>query len=164
MTATRRLPRRSAEEQARLEAMLREMFEHRLCFNEVLGFKVESLDPAAAAISFAMRPDLIGHYLHGRLHGGVISTALDTVGGLAVMVGDSRKVHQRNDRAGGATASAGSAPSTCAPITCTRASAKNLRPPAGLPVSAAASPRVQMTLENEAGLLIATGGGSYVIS
>ena len=53
MTATANLPRRSADEQARLESMLRDMFEHRICFNEVLGFHVESLDPGAAVISFA---------------------------------------------------------------------------------------------------------------
>ena len=50
------LPRRSPEEQARLEATLRDVFEHKLCFNELLGFKVESLDPAAPKISFVMRP------------------------------------------------------------------------------------------------------------
>ena len=78
------LPRRSADEQARLEASLRDVFEHKLCFNELLGFKVESLDPLEPKISFAMRKDLIGHFLHGRLHGGVIATVLDTVGGLVM--------------------------------------------------------------------------------
>ena len=84
-------PRRSAEEQARLESTLREVFEHKLCFNELLGFKVESLDPAAPSISFMMRKDLIGHYLHGRLHGGVIASVLDTVGGLAATVAIAEK-------------------------------------------------------------------------
>lgn len=37
-----------------------------------------------------MRPELIGHYLFGRLHGGVISSVLDVAGGLAVMMGISR--------------------------------------------------------------------------
>ena len=32
-----------------------------------------------------MRPELIGHHGHQRLHGGVISAALDAMGGLAVM-------------------------------------------------------------------------------
>ena len=85
------LPRRSAEEQARLETTLREVFEHKLCFNELLGFKVESLDPLEPKISFAMRKDLIGHFLHGRLHGGVIATVLDTVGGLAATVAIAEK-------------------------------------------------------------------------
>jgi len=32
-----------------------------------------------------MRPELIGHYAHHRMHGGVISAGLDAMGGLAVM-------------------------------------------------------------------------------
>jgi uncharacterized protein (TIGR00369 family) len=32
-----------------------------------------------------MRRELIGHYAHQRLHGGVISAGLDAMGGLAVM-------------------------------------------------------------------------------
>ena len=85
------IPRRSAEEQTRLETTLRDVFERKLCFNELLGFKVESLDPVAPQISFAMRKDLIGHFLHGRLHGGVIATVLDTVAGLAVTVAIAEK-------------------------------------------------------------------------
>ena len=70
MTATPSLPRRSAAEQARVETLLQEMFEHRIRFNEVLGLRVESFDPANPRLVFAMRPELVGHYLHGRLHGG----------------------------------------------------------------------------------------------
>jgi uncharacterized protein (TIGR00369 family) len=33
-----------------------------------------------------MRPELVGHYQHGRLHGGVISATLDAMAGLAIMV------------------------------------------------------------------------------
>ena len=32
-----------------------------------------------------MRPELIGHYAHQRLHGGVISATLDAMAGIAVM-------------------------------------------------------------------------------
>jgi uncharacterized protein (TIGR00369 family) len=32
-----------------------------------------------------MRPELIGHYAHQRLHGGVISAALDAMAGLSIM-------------------------------------------------------------------------------
>jgi len=83
--------RRSPEEQICLEAMLREMFEHRFRFNEVIGLQIESLDPASPRLSFDMKPELIGSYLHNRLHGGVIATALDTVGGFAVIVAVSEK-------------------------------------------------------------------------
>ena len=32
-----------------------------------------------------MRPELLGHFAHQRLHGGVISATLDAIAGLAVM-------------------------------------------------------------------------------
>ena len=38
-----------------------------------------------------MRPELVGHYLYGRLHGGVISATLDAMGGLALMVAIGEK-------------------------------------------------------------------------
>ncbi|MFZ4858856.1 MAG: hypothetical protein ACOYL3_20940 [Desulfuromonadaceae bacterium] len=38
-----------------------------------------------------MRPELLGSYVHKRLHGGVIATALDTVGGFAVAVAVAEK-------------------------------------------------------------------------
>ncbi|PXW97984.1 uncharacterized protein (TIGR00369 family) [Sphaerotilus hippei] len=79
-------PRRSAEEQARLEASLTELFEQRICFNQVLGLKVVSMDPARFSMRFDMRPDLVGHYLHGRLHGGVISAVLDATAGNALVL------------------------------------------------------------------------------
>lgn len=77
---------RDAAEQARLDAELTELFNRRIAFNELLGVQVDSLLPGAARLRFAMRPDLVGHYLYGRLHGGVISSVLDAVGGLALMV------------------------------------------------------------------------------
>jgi uncharacterized protein (TIGR00369 family) len=33
----------------------------------------------------AMKPELVGHHLFNRIHGGVISAGLDAMGGLAVM-------------------------------------------------------------------------------
>jgi uncharacterized protein (TIGR00369 family) len=33
-----------------------------------------------------MRPELVGHYAYGRLHGGVISASLDALAGMALMV------------------------------------------------------------------------------
>ena len=163
MTTTQPLPRRSAAEQARLETLLREVFEHKLCFNELLGFRVESLAIAAPKISFAMRKDLIGHYQHGRLHGGVIASVLDTVGGLAATVAIAEKFNsetseQVSHRFG-------------------RIGTIDLRTDylhQGIGKKFTATGRVtrlggriasvQMLLENEAGILIATGAGSYIIS
>jgi len=77
------LPARSAAEQQRLDQTLQELFEQRISFNTVIGLHIGP--DSLATLQFEMRPELIGHYLHGRLHGGVISTALDTVGSLALM-------------------------------------------------------------------------------
>jgi uncharacterized protein (TIGR00369 family) len=86
MTAAPDLPRRGADEQARLDAELTDLIEHRITFNQVLGLKVQQLLPQLL-LRFEMRPDLVGHAHYGRLHGGVISAALDGLGGGAIMVG-----------------------------------------------------------------------------
>ena len=78
--------RRSAAEQARFETELTELYEHRITFNQTLGLKVESAAAPAPRIRFEMRPELVGHYLYGRLHGGVIASALDVMGSFALMV------------------------------------------------------------------------------
>jgi len=76
---------RSSGEQALLEAAIRDLFEHKIVFNEFLGFTMGEYSPGKVNINFSMRPELIGHYMHGRLHGGVISSVLDAAGGLAVI-------------------------------------------------------------------------------
>jgi uncharacterized protein (TIGR00369 family) len=78
-------PRRSAAEQARLDAALTTLFEQQISFNQVLGLKFTGIGGKGPTLRFEMRPDLVGHQLSGRLHGGVISATLDAMGGLAVM-------------------------------------------------------------------------------
>jgi uncharacterized protein (TIGR00369 family) len=83
--------RRSAAEQQKLNATLTDLFEQRISFNQVLGLKVVTVDPARPTLRFDMRPELVGHYLYGRLHGGVISATLDAMGGFALMVAIAEK-------------------------------------------------------------------------
>lgn len=78
-------PHRSAAEQQRLDAELTDLVEHKITFNQVLGLRVRQLRPAFQ-VQFDMRPELVGHYHYGRLHGGVISAALDAMGGCALML------------------------------------------------------------------------------
>jgi len=78
---------RDPAEQEKITAAVIDMFEHKIRFNEFLGFEVGALTAEKVEISFAMRDELIGHFLFGRLHGGVISAVLDATGGLAVMWG-----------------------------------------------------------------------------
>jgi uncharacterized protein (TIGR00369 family) len=53
-----------------------------LPFNRHLGLKVDFLDIERAGFRFNMKNELIGNTVHGILHGGVISTVLDTTGGM----------------------------------------------------------------------------------
>jgi len=66
-------------------AGLATIFEERIAFNRVLGLRIDALEAEHVSGHLEMRPDLIGHYAHNRLHGGVISATLDAMGGLAVM-------------------------------------------------------------------------------
>ena len=66
-------------------AGLTALFEERIPFNHVLGLRIDTLAAEGVTGHLAMRPDLIGHYAHQRLHGGVISATLDAMAGLAVM-------------------------------------------------------------------------------
>ena len=64
---------------------LRFLFEERIAFNRVIGLRVGEITPQRVHGSLAMRPELIGHDAHHRLHGGVISATLDAMAGLAIM-------------------------------------------------------------------------------
>ena len=64
---------------------LRELFEERIAFNKLIGLRIGELTAEVAEGTLEMRPDLIGHYGHQRLHGGVISAALDAMAGVAIM-------------------------------------------------------------------------------
>lgn len=161
MTTAR--PPRSAEEQTELEAAFRELFEKLIAFNQLIGMKVVSMDATAPRIRFDMRPDLIGHFLFGRLHGGVISSVLDVTAGLALMCAIAEK--HRDETA----------------IQVMHRFAKFgtidlridfLRPGNGeFFIATARVTRLggrigstQMTLENDSGTLIATGSAAFVIS
>jgi uncharacterized protein (TIGR00369 family) len=66
-------------------AGLTTLFEERIPFNHLIGLRIDGLSATGVTGHLAMRPDLIGHYAHQRLHGGVISATLDAMAGLAVM-------------------------------------------------------------------------------
>lgn len=66
-------------------AGIKDIFEDKIVFNKLLGITIEQLAPDSVSARIAMRPDLIGHYAYHRMHGGVISAGLDSMGGLAVM-------------------------------------------------------------------------------
>lgn len=66
-------------------AKITQIFEELIVFNRVIGLKIVHIGTDRAHARIAMHNDLVGHFTTGRVHGGVISAALDTTGGLAVM-------------------------------------------------------------------------------
>lgn len=60
-------------------------------FNQMLGLKIDHIEDSAVTMSFSMKNDLIGNYLHGILHGGVISSVLDMAGGILAMATSAHK-------------------------------------------------------------------------
>ncbi len=160
---TAHLPRRSAEEQERVHAELSDLFERRICFNEVLGLRVESMDPHDFRMRFTMRPELVGHYLYGRLHGGVISAALDATGGNAVMLALAEKhAHETAEQVMHRFARIGTIDLRI----------DYLRPGLGSHFIASAEivrlggrvATIHMRLVNDSGTLVATGSGAYIVS
>ena len=61
------------------------IFEDKVVFNQVLGLKITSVKPDHVTGRVVMRRELVGHFTHNRVHGGVISATLDAMGGLACM-------------------------------------------------------------------------------
>ena len=152
---------RSAQDQARFEAAVIHLFEHSIRFNELLGLKVTSLRPARGRID--MRPDLVGHHLSGRLHGGVTSSVLDAIGGLAILLGMAER-HPCD--------TAAQAAARFARLGTIDLRIDYLRQGLGQHFIASAEVTrlggrlgsVQMRLVNDEDELIATGAASYIVS
>ncbi len=75
--------------------MLRKLYEDKIPFNKVLGLKIESLEIDDVRIKFEMKDAFIGNFVQGILHGGVISSVLDTTGGLTASLGVLQKMAGR---------------------------------------------------------------------
>lgn len=77
---------RAKHERQAIEAQMRRIFEELIPFNRVLGLRVASFDLRAPAVRFDMRAELIGNPARQILHGGVISAVLDVAAGFAIHV------------------------------------------------------------------------------
>lgn len=156
-------PPRPPDDQQRFETMMREVFENLIAFNKVIGFTIESFDPAEPRVRFDMKPELVGHFVYGRLHGGVISATLDAMGGLAVTAGIGEKHPSET---------AEQIMQRFAKVGTIDLRIDYLRPGIGTCFYASATVTrlggrvgsTQMRLENERGVLIATGAASYILS
>jgi uncharacterized protein (TIGR00369 family) len=75
--------------------MLSRLYEDKIPFNKVLGLKIESLQIEDVRVRFEMKDAFVGNFVQGILHGGVISSVLDTTGGLTASLGVIQKMAGR---------------------------------------------------------------------
>ena len=64
---------------------LRELFEDSIPFNKFLDLKVEGLENGNPKLILNSQDFFVGNFLRGNLHGGVISSALDIIGGIVAV-------------------------------------------------------------------------------
>ena len=82
----------SKEVETKLLASIHEVFAEKIPFNKVLGLDVVSLANESPVLRFAMRPERVGNYMRGNLHGGVISSVIDVCGGLTAFLGLQKRL------------------------------------------------------------------------
>ena len=136
-------------------------FFKRIPFNQLLGITIDSLNEEQVVMHLPMKPELIGNFLHGILHGGVISSLLDVCGGAMALVGAfANHRHLPNDERMSKLSKLGTIDLRI----------DYLRPGRGEVFIATATPLragnkvavIRMELHNEAGILVAVGTGTYL--
>ena len=146
----------------KLLQLLQEITEERIPFNKLIGMKVEKLDLDNIGIRFNMRPELVGNFMRGNLHGGVISSVLDVTGGMVAWTGIMKKMEGRSFE---------EIAEKFAKIGTIDFRVDYLRPGLGKYFVATGSilragnklSVTRMELHNDEGILIAVGTGSYVV-
>jgi len=63
---------------------VRDLFE-RIPFNNALGIELDELSVEKVVMHLSMKDELVGNFVHGILHGGVIASLLDVAGGAMAM-------------------------------------------------------------------------------
>ncbi|HCD6621500.1 TPA: thioesterase family protein [Pseudomonas aeruginosa] len=66
--------------------LVADFFQH-IPFNRMLGIRVASLGRERVVLDLPMKDELIGNFVQGILHGGVISSLLDVTGGAMALIG-----------------------------------------------------------------------------
>jgi uncharacterized protein (TIGR00369 family) len=66
--------------------ILKDIYQNTMPFNRLLDIEVMSLADDDIEVKIDMREQLVGNFVHGMLHGGVISAVLDLTGGLIASV------------------------------------------------------------------------------
>lgn len=92
-------PANAADDWRQHLASLVEDFSSRIPFNRLLGMHFDQVDEHGCTLYIDRRDDLVGNFVHGILHGGVIATVLDVAGGTMAAVGLIQRVHEQGDAA-----------------------------------------------------------------
>ncbi|EIK54764.1 hypothetical protein YO5_18402 [Stutzerimonas stutzeri TS44] len=139
---------------------VRAMFE-RIPFNQTLGIELDEISTSRVVMHLSMKPELVGNFVHGILHGGVIASLLDVAGGATAMLGvfDRHRHLTEHERA-----------TRLARLGTIDLRIDYLRPGRGKRFSASAVPLragnkvavVRSELHNEEGVLVAVGTGTYL--
>ena len=133
----------------------------RIPFNQFLDIEIDELSLERVTMHLPMKPELIGNYVQGILHGGVIATLLDVTGGAMALIGamDRHQHLSTHERM-----------SKLAKLGTIDLRIDYLRPGRGQRFTACASllrsgnkvAVVRSELFNEEGLLVAVGTGTYL--
>lgn len=83
-------------EQQELLRYLADIYERQMPFDRLLGIKIDSLTMSEVQVRIDMREELIGNFMKGVLHGGVISSLLDLTGGLIASVELLKSIETKN--------------------------------------------------------------------
>ncbi|WP_312723273.1 thioesterase family protein [Stutzerimonas kunmingensis] len=139
---------------------VRQMFE-RIPFNQALGIELDEVSTSQVVMHLPMKPELVGNFVHGILHGGVIASLLDVAGGAMAMLGafDKHRHLTTQERA-----------AWLSRLGTIDLRIDYLRPGRGTRFSASAMllrsgnkvAVVRSELHNELGTLIAVGTGTYL--
>jgi len=152
---------RSPDVQARVASLIRSIFSERIPFNQLLGLQVLSIE--RNEIGFDMRPELVGHFEYGRLHGGVISATLDVVGSFGLMNAIAiRHPTDTVEQIGARFKKMGTVDLRVDYLRSGRG--KTFLASAEVTRLGRRIGSTRMTLHNDSGVLIATGAAVYVIS
>lgn len=133
----------------------------RIPFNQQLGIEIQSLGRQRAVMRLPMRPELVGNFVQGILHGGVIASLLDVTGGAMALIGACERLAELpvNERM-----------ARLARLGTIDLRIDYLRPGRGSAFVASAVPLregnkvavVRSELHNEDGVLLAVGTGTYL--
>lgn len=133
-----------------------------LPFNRLLGLEVEYLEIDRAGFCFTMKNELVGNTVHGILHGGVISTVLDTTGGITATASAVERMKDLSNK---------EATRLIARIGTIDMRVDYLRPGRGSRFHSSGTVMrtgrkvavTRMELKNEENILIAVGTGTYIV-